>query len=53
MSEKGFVNVAYFVGDLLIDAVWLLLRIALSPVFLIAWFVVEDKPIDQYDWWPS
>ncbi len=52
MSDKGFFNVAYFLVDYVIDVVWVLARTVLSPIFLIGWFLVEDRPFNEYDWWP-
>jgi len=53
MPDKGFFNVAYFVTDYLFDVIWALARTVLSPIFLISWFIADDKPIGDYDWWPN
>lgn len=53
MPGKGFFNVAYFVTDYLFDIIWALARTVLSPIFLIGWFIADDKPIGDYDWWPN
>ena len=53
MTDKGFFNVAYFVTDYLFDVIWALARTVLSPIFLIGWLLADDRPIGDYDWWPS
>lgn len=53
MMDKGFLNVSYFIFEYIVDVVWVLVRTVLSPIFLIGWFVVEDRPITEYEWWPK
>ncbi len=53
MDNKGFLNVAYFLTEYLFDVLWVLVRTVLSPVFLIAWMITDDRPIGEYDWWPN
>ncbi len=47
MHDKGFMNVAYFIFDYLVDVAWVLVRTVFSPAFLIWHFMQQDKPRNQ------
>lgn len=52
MLDKGLLNVANFLVEYLYDAIWVLARTALSPIFLIYWLLDDDREISEYDWGP-